>query len=178
MKARHSKSLVIDASIARAAGRKDHPVSKACRDLLVAVLKICHRVVITREIAAEWDRHQSNFTVLWRASMNARKKVRRPGAVQNDTLRTRIHTSSLTQKAREALSKDMHLIEAALATDLAVISIDEEARALFRTIARKVRPLKQVLWVNPVKKEDRAIEWLEEGAEGEEVRRLGSNESD
>ena len=178
MKAINSKSLVIDASIARAAGRKDHPVSKACRDLLEAVLKICHRVVITREIAAEWARHQSYFTVQWRSSMNARKKVALPETVQNDLLRIGISNSSLTQRERDALLKDVHLIEAALKADFAVVSLDETARTLFREIAHEAGLLKPVVWVNPVRKEESAIEWLKGGAKDEKKRRLAFEEPD
>jgi len=178
MKAINSKSLVIDASIARAAGRKDHPVSKACRDLLEAVLKICHRVVITREIGAEWDRHQSYFTVQWRSSMNARKKVVRPDTLANDVLRTGISTSSLTEEGREAALKDTHLVEAALATGLAVVSNDETARALFRKIAHEIGLLKPIVWVNPVREEERAIEWLKGGAKDDKKRRLAFEEPD
>ena len=77
--------LVIDASIARAAGRTDHPISKACRDFLEDVLKICHHVVLTKETSEEWKRHQSKFTLLWRSSMFARKKVERPRVAQGMT---------------------------------------------------------------------------------------------
>jgi len=178
IKARNFRRLVIDASIAGAAGTKDHPVSRACRHFLEAVLKICHHVVITREIAEEWNRHQSNFTMLWRASMKPRRKVARPETVQNDVLRAGICTSSLTQEAQEAALKDMHLIEAALSTDLVVISKDDEARALFRRISNEVGQLKPVVWVNPVREEERAIEWLEGGAKNEQKRRLAFEEPD
>jgi len=178
IRAKGSKSLVIDASIAGAAGRTDHPVSRACRDFLEAVLNICHCVVITREIAEEWNRHQSNFTVLWRSSMNARRKVVRPDTVTNGVLRTGISTSSLTEEGREAALKDTHLVEAALATGLAVVSNDETARALFRKIAHEIGLLKPIVWVNPVREEERAIEWLERGAKDEKKRRLAFEEPD
>lgn len=44
-----SKRLVIDASVARSAGKKDatDPRSVRCRDFLKTVLEISHRVVMT-----------------------------------------------------------------------------------------------------------------------------------
>lgn len=110
--------------------------------------------------------------------MKPRRKVARPETVQNDVLRAGICTSSLTQEAQEAALKDMHLIEAALSTDLVVISKDDEARALFRRISNEVGQLKPVVWVNPVREEERAIEWLEGGAKNEQKRRLAFEEPD
>ena len=56
-----SKRLVIDASVARAAGGEDatFPISVYCRDFLQAVLDISHRVVMTPDIRDEWNKHQS-----------------------------------------------------------------------------------------------------------------------
>ena len=177
MKSADSKRLVIDASIARAAGRTDHPTSKACRVFLEGVLKICHHVVLTKEISEEWNRHQSNFTLVWRSSMFARKKVARHKVAQNDAFRTRIQNLDFSEKERAAVLKDAHLIEAALETDLVVVSLDETARGLLRKVAQSTKPLKQVLWVNPTHDEEHSIEWLEGGAKGEEARQLGFEDS-
>jgi hypothetical protein len=51
-KAKVSKLLVIDASIARSCGAPNatFPTSKNCRDFLNAVLTICHRMVLTDDI--------------------------------------------------------------------------------------------------------------------------------
>ena len=48
-----SKRLVIDASVARAAGGEDatYPISVSCRDFLKAVLDLSHRVVMTPDTA-------------------------------------------------------------------------------------------------------------------------------
>jgi predicted nucleic acid-binding protein len=173
MKSANSKRLVIDASIAGAAGRTDHPVSKACRAFMEGVLNICHRVVVTTEISEEWNTHQSNFSLLWRSSMVARKKVAWCKVAHNDVLRTTIQNFGLPEKDCVAALKDAHLIEAALETDLTVVSLDETARALLRRIARSVRSLKHVLWVNPTRDEEHTIEWLEGGAKDEEARQLG-----
>ena len=52
---RSSRRLVIDASIARACGGEDavYPTAKSCRDALMAVYDICHRVVMTEAIDEE-----------------------------------------------------------------------------------------------------------------------------
>lgn len=68
--------LVVDASVAQAAGGKGarSDVSKSCRDTLQAILDICHRLVLTKEMRREWNKHQSSFARTWRVSMVARKK--------------------------------------------------------------------------------------------------------
>jgi predicted nucleic acid-binding protein len=177
MKSADSKRLVIDASIARAAGRTDHPVSKACRVFLEGVLKICHRVVLTKEIREEWNKHQTQFSMTWRASMVARKKVAWCEVAQNEVFRTKIRKLDFSETEHAAALKDAHLIEAALETDLRVISLDEIARGLLRRAAQDVKQLKRVHWVNPTKDEEHTMEWLEGGAEDEEVRRLGFDDS-
>ena len=44
-----SRRIVVDASIARSAGRTEHSVSRSCREFLESFLKICHRVVMTSD---------------------------------------------------------------------------------------------------------------------------------
>jgi hypothetical protein len=64
--------------------------------------------------------------------------------------------------------KDVHLIEAALAADKIVVSLDDQARALF-----DVGELRTILWVNPVRHHPDCLAWLDEGAEPDERWRLG-----
>jgi hypothetical protein len=177
MRPENSKRLVIDASIARAAGRAEHPISRTCRIFLEGVLSICHRVVLTKEIQEEWNRNQSKFTLSWRSSMVARKKAAWPKVAQNDAIRTGIENFDFSHNERAAVLKDAHLIEAALETDLTVASLDETARGLLRRVAQNVKPLQQVLWVNPTKEEEHTTEWLEGGAEIEEKKQLGFDNS-
>jgi hypothetical protein len=144
---------------------------------LEGVLNICHHVVLTKEISEEWNRHQSNFILFWRSSVFARKKVARHEVAQNDVFRAGIQNLDFSEKERAAVLKDAHLIEAALETDLTIASLDETARGLLRRAAQNVKPLQPVLWVNPTKDEEHTMEWLEGGAEDEETRQLGFDDS-
>ena len=175
MPGRTSVALVIDASIARAAGETEHPVSSACGTFLQEVLKICHKIVMTQEISEEWNEHRSNFAFQWRASMTARKKVVRPGPVENTGLRQAIHSLALLDSIRAAILKDIHLVEAALATGQTVASLDETVRGHLRQISGSVRLLRSLVWVNPAKDDEHATDWLRQGANAEEERQLGFN---
>lgn len=175
MVAKISRRLVIDASVAQSSGGEDatFPTSKHCRDFLKAVLSICHRIVLTPEIQAEWHKHQSNFARKWLVSMFARKKVEQAGSVMNQNLRDRIDAAAAeNEKTRAAMLKDVHLLEAALATDETIIALDEIVRELFAKASMSVGEIRNVVWVNTDKADEKSLAWLEGGAKAEKKRRL------
>ena len=68
---------------------------------------------------------------------------------------------------RAIVAKDVHLIEAAFATDQLVTSKDESARGgVFKDASDGVVELKQIVWVNPTCDNEEPIEWLRNGAQG------------
>lgn len=170
-----SQSLVIDASVARAAGPEDavHPTAKHCRDFLLAVLDICHRAIFSEAIAEEWKEHQSSFARQWRRSMFARKKIDRIDVPQNIALRQQLEEATPHEKQRNAIRKDAHLVEAALTQGMRVVALDETVRNLFRTAAASGGDLRQVCWVNPDREDDDSLEWIQAGAVAEDSRMLG-----
>lgn len=172
----YSKRLVIDATVAKASGGPSafHPVSARCRDLLMAVLDVCHRIVMNKEIVREWDEHESGFAKRWRSWMARKDKVAHADARPDKELRSAVERSGHSDRAREVMLKDIHLIEAALTADLSVISLDEDARDCFGrlALAEATSPLGKVLWVNPSREEENVLAWLKQGARPEKHRRL------
>lgn len=167
--------LVVDASVARSSGGEEatYPTSKNCRDCLKAILALPHRVVMSPPITDEWNKHKSAFARGWLVSMTARKRVLRVEPEQLTELRQRVQEITDSQKERDAMLKDFHLIEAALVTDQTVITLDEIVRALFGTACQTMGQMKSVVWVNPDKPEEQPLAWLEAGAEPEKHRQLG-----
>lgn len=167
--------LVIDASVASASGDKAalHPAAAGCRDFLLAVLKICHRAVMTADVKREWDDHQSRFARRWRVEMRSKNKLFDLALGSSNKLRTKMERTAVHKKDREAIRKDGHLIEAAIATDSIVVSLDETARRLFVEAANRVDALRGIVWVNPENSDEASIDWLEKGAKVENKRRLG-----
>jgi len=163
-----SKLLVIDASVANAAGWSDHPDSSASRYFLRAVLDTCHQMVLTPALAEEWRRHQSKYAREWRKSTYARRKIRQLEAAENGNLRARILDPGAGLQALAIRRKDVRLIEAAILTGHIVVSLDEEAREAF-----EVRELNSVMWVNPVQEHEGVSTWLEDGAPPIEAWKLG-----
>jgi len=174
-----SKRLVIDASVARSSGGEDatYPTSVHCRDFLQAVLDICHKVVMTQDIKEEWDKHQSVFALRWRRRMVAKGKFVFLKEVSVDKeLWDKIDLIAATDRQRADMFKDLRLLEAAIATDKTVISLDDKtARTFFSQAASEINALKDIVWVNPDKvEEETPIEWLESGAKPESNRLLAT----
>jgi hypothetical protein len=169
MRRASSRRIVIDASVAFSAGDLKHPSadpsSGCCRKFLASVLSICHRVVITDAIQQEWSKHENSYARKWRKSMVARKKaVILASPPTNHALREAAATSSPHKRDRDAMLKDCHLIEAAMATDCIVASRDDEAQRLFALHASSLPGIGDIVWVNPVEPADEVASWLESGA--------------
>jgi hypothetical protein len=130
---------------------------------------------MTRDIRNEWDKHQSRFALAWRKSMVAKRKlIPLEDLTANQVLWKRLEDSAITNKQRAEIVKDICLLEAALATDKIVISLDNNtARKFFSQATLQLQDLKEVIWVNPDCEAEQPISWLERGAPHEENRTLG-----
>lgn len=146
MSSTRTRFLVIDASVARAAGETEHPVSSACRSFLRAVLEICHKVAVNDEIRAEWQRHQSRFTRKWRRSMAARRKPLR----DVEPIDTGLDLQAFALPQRAAVAKDLCLLETALAADLEIVTLDDALPRALATTRQGIRLRDRITWHNPV----------------------------
>lgn len=149
--------MVIDASVARSAGRTDHARSRRCRAFLQWALKYCHSLAMSAEIDKEWKKHQSRFTRAWRLDMVQRDKVRNLGSLDSGPLKNRIQSLKLSKPSEQAaVEKDALLVVAAQAADRIVVSLDNAARDLFIKHAARLRTPRGIKWRNP---EEEPIPW-------------------
>lgn len=169
------RRLVIDADIARSASETEHPLSSACRAFLNQVRDSEHHVVITNAISSEWRRHHSVYARKWLVSMWGRKLVDEIEIEEDAALRTKVIDAVTSRSEKNAVAKDLHLIEAALVTDKLVASRDETVRAVFKITSNSVKDIRRVVWVNPTKEGETPIKWLREGAKSERHRQLGAS---
>lgn len=172
MSSAESKRLVIDASVATSTGERGQRGERCQAFLRVMIDETYHRLVMTREIGAEWDIHSHPFARRWRRSMNAKRRVDRPDVGHDAVFCLKIERASQTEKALVAMEKDIRLIEAARITDNRVISLDDTARKFFSAVSSRVGELRDILWVNPVNEDETPIQWLMDGAPTEEQRQL------
>lgn len=146
MTVRTSRLLVIDASVMRSAGETEHPVSSACREALLVILRICHRVVTTDTIHDEWKSHMSRFARKWLCSMAAHRKPSErvnPADVSVDMA----EWSDLDQRV---VAKDLRLIEAAFSSDRIIVTRDDVFQRTLAKTRKGAHLLKSITWVNPV----------------------------
>jgi hypothetical protein len=169
-----SRVLVIDASIARAAGDISmHPTSQSCREFLQAILELCHRMAMTAPIQEEWNKHQSRFARRWRTSMMARKKIEMVEVASYHAIERRIKLIVADKRVAAIIEKDRRLIEAALAADQRVASLDNEVRKQLQDHRAKLHEVASICWVNPNIPAEGVIPWLESGAPADRFRTLG-----
>lgn len=139
---------VVDACIARSAGESDDVTSTACRQVLLELRAICHRVVVGAELSAEYHRHMSRFFRKWLSSMAQKSKIVEVSGI--DAGLNRAITRSLPSgEDRVQARKDLHLVDSALKTDRLVISRDGRAKDLFSAVANEEARLRRIAWVDP-----------------------------
>ncbi|MCX7046106.1 MAG: hypothetical protein NTX50_11550 [Candidatus Sumerlaeota bacterium] len=172
-----SKEFVIDTDIVTSAGETDDPISSACREFLMSIYHICHRIILTDELDDEWNRHQSRFTVSWRGSMARRRKINRDhDCPENDALRRQLSKLNLDGNELTPIMKDIHLLDAALHSNKRIASKDDAVRRILRRNIQRLHSIKSIIWVNPAKKNENPLQWLQQGAPDDDWRALGHEE--
>jgi len=155
---KQSKLLVVDASVAHSAGETEHPVSSCCRDALISIRDICHRLIITEAIQEEWHRHMSSFARKWLVSMYAKKKVHKCEAAHLGHVNEAC--VGLSGVEQDGLRKDLFLIEAACVGDGIVVTRDEVVQTIWDKCHDRLHAPKPIRWINPVTDGVRALEHL------------------
>jgi len=170
-----SRFLVVDASVAGQAGSEGarDPRSVHCHNFLLQILQICHCIVMSEAIRKEWNKHASPRARKWLTQMHGAKKVEKVETPEDAVLRRRLIEIAASSNATDAAVKDVHLVEAALASDGLIVSMDDEARSLFRELSRQAKQIRHLVWINPAVEEETPIAWLKAGAPTEEHRKLG-----
>jgi len=175
MRSRNLKRLVVNASVAGAAGGEGATalVSINCTEFLETFRdETSHHVVMTFELSEEWDEHQSNFAAEWLGNMIATRRFHYIELPQNRALYDEIEATAVREEDINAMLKDFHLLGAALETDQTIISLDETIRGLFKRASQQVGEIRDIIWVNPDQTEKHPIVWLQNGALPEDDRRL------
>lgn len=172
-----TRRIVVDASIAMSAGTRSHPTSQRSREFLLDMLTICHKVVTSKGISAEWDRHASKFCVGWLAAMRSKGKVVVVIPELGDLMERVIGANDWSRKEIAAIEKDLLLILAALQADQLIASGDSTVKNLFAKSALAVDSIAGIIWVNPITEEDHCGNWLKAGARYDQALTLGRVQS-
>jgi hypothetical protein len=104
--------------------------------------------------------------------MERLNKLRRLPTSEAADLRQALAELAPSASIAAIVLKDCHLIEAALATDCRIASLDDRARGHFARLVAAISVLEAVLWVNPAAPDEQVLDWIERGARDERRRRL------
>ncbi|AGP37620.1 hypothetical protein [Sorangium cellulosum] len=173
MTKKRAAAIVVDTSVARSCGKQGaadlHAL--ACLDALIALRESGLMLAMSPALLAEWERHWSTFARRWFYKMRSSRRVRDVAPGQHGPTR-KAARALLDTDARQAVAKDMLLVEAALASDRRVISLDEKVRRHFAVLAASVADLRSVHWANPTS--TGCIAWLAAQAPDDPVWKLGT----
>ena len=163
-----SVRLVVDTNILRGASSTivAEPPGATLRAVLQAILRICHRAVVSPALAREYNKHASDYGTRWLSAMRTKGKV--VEAEATPTSRSRRWQANASRKGSrpgEELQKDLHLVLAAMETDQIVVSCETNARdVLLEVMTPDDLPLVSWAVVGP-----HTENWLERGAPRQEV---------
>ncbi|MBE3143699.1 MAG: hypothetical protein IMZ61_07235 [Planctomycetes bacterium] len=146
----NSRNLVVDASVMCASGRTAHPVSKASREALEAILQICHHAVMTADIRREWEGRKSLFSEIWRAAMESKGKIHDLNGVDAAELSAAMMASSMDPSEFKLVEKDAHIINAALSSDKILVTLDDRLKRTMEKYGSLASIAARIKWVNPV----------------------------
>ena len=91
------------------------------------------------------------------------KKIESVDVGPHISLKKRIERAVGKKKHLAEIEKDRRLIEAAIATEHRVISLDDLVGSFLRDHSSKLPEVQQICWVNPCTPVEHAIAWLEAG---------------
>jgi len=172
------KVLVVDASVGRAARNKSsqNQVARSCIQTLETIRKGHYAIAMSEEIENEWSGIRKNISFYaskWLVLMERRGRVAILEGTIDLILRENILEATINPSIKIAIRKDVHLLEAALATDSIIVCRDKKCRKYFQQAAKKVDVIKPIHWTNPELPKDDTITWLQSGAPVEAKRQLG-----
>lgn len=164
------KWLVIDASVGGMTGggvvAEDTPQGR-CRRCLRAVQAHQYGIYFHPQTWEEWRRHRSEYAKEWLQQMYSRKwiTIKRESEIPESVLGVRVQRLVGKRVGPEVLSeavcaimlKDCHLLEASLAADKIIISLDDKVRFHFSAAAESISEIREIIWVNPDKAEEDAL---------------------
>ena len=165
--------VVVDASIGGSAGMTDAIASAKCREHLEDVLSSSVSIVLTAELRAEWEMHNSRYASKWLKTMGVRRRIidakprKRRCVVSN-----RLERLCKGTEFERAVTKDLHLIQAAEFHDATISSLDEKMRNNVVRYCGRVAGLRKVTWLNPVVGAHDLRRWLANGANPADLPRL------
>lgn len=169
-----SFAIVVDVSVARAAGESSSSSAQKCRSSLDGISNHGHRLAMSQPIQTEWLKpksaaqelqtwnvYASRYALQWLTNMTTKGRVVWLDLGNMESLRDQM-LHATPENLVPIVTKDVHILLTALATDRRVLSLDDKIAFHFGNLGQEIVAICDVLWLNPVTKP--ATEWLHDGA--------------
>lgn len=78
-------------------------------------------------------------------------------------LRSDLRQVNQSEKIKDAVMKDIHLVEASLNCDKIIFSKDNAMRKILGELSLSLKVLRDILWLDPSNDKEGVVEWLKEG---------------
>jgi len=152
-------TIVVDASVAHSAGGEDatHAQAIACRDGLQIIYEVELRLVMSRALYDEWSKHCSRYARKWLHRMFGHRRVAQLEPAEHQPTRIAL-LKFLSHSEQATLLKDLLLVDAALAANGNILSLDDRTRHLLVKLAPHVRQLRALHWASP--NTEGCLNWL------------------
>lgn len=183
MSRRNSKQIVIDANLTYASGNlKFNPMldpvgagaPDRSRQCLQAVFDEGHVSVFGRKLYGEWSRHakQGSYARDWLNRMTRKGRIVLEDGDSFARLADPACACLASDGERNALKKDFHLLQSALATGQLIVSGEVSLQRIVTEACGEVQELASLYYGNPICEGDACRLWIKAGAEKDADRRI------
>jgi hypothetical protein len=136
----------------------------SCRATLVSIQNGSFHAVLTKTLENEWQSHRSRFSRLWLIAMRNQNRIIRVDEDSNLHLLVAIQHACATDDVSAIVTKDFHLVSAALMTDQLLVSFDHTCIYHFRKVSLIVKEIAAITVADPDRHSQAVVRWLEAGA--------------
>ena len=142
-----SNRYVIDADVAKGAGKPTTPRALNCVRLLTRVIDGAHFCVFNEALLLEWRNHASVFARGWLRQMHARKRYQLIEVAKHAALRKALFGAAISETERSGVEKDLHLLELALAHDRLLVTLEVRLPNYLRIDKALAKFHAQITWI-------------------------------
>ncbi len=154
-------AIVVDASVARAAGETQNIIAQKCREVLDGIFSHDHQLALSKPTYDEWLKkrseedelstpYASRYAIQWLTKMTSqRDRIKWIEISEHQEFIDQIVAAAPLQDQIQ-VKKDCHLVATAIASDRRVVSNDGKIRKHFQNIGGSIKVLCEILWLNPI----------------------------
>ena len=142
-----SNRYVIDANVAKGAGKPTTPCALNCLRLLTRVVDGAHFCVFNEALLLEWRNHASVFARGWLRQMHARKRYQLIEVKKHAALRKALVSAEISEAERSGVEKDLHLLELALAHDKCIVTLEVRLPNYLKADKGLAKFHSQITWI-------------------------------